>query len=80
MPACTIWVAEIKFTYIPKYTFPIDHKQTNYSSGPSNGVVQNKRVGGIFCLPFIGENASLCKNFKSYKVRKRMWAGFFFCE
>ena len=27
-----------------------------YSSGPNKGVVLNKRVGLIFCSPFIGEN------------------------
>ena len=46
-------------------------------SGPNNGVVLNKRVDWIFCSPFISENACLWKNFKSYEVKKRMWAGFF---
>ena len=48
-----------------------------YSSGPKHGVVLNELVGWIFCLPFIGENACLWKNFKSYWVKKRVWAGFF---
>ena len=66
MSACKKRVAEIKFTYIPKYAFPIDPKQTTYSSGPNNGVVLNKRVGGIFCSPLIGGNACWSEDFKSY--------------
>ena len=36
-----------------------------YSSGPNNGVVLNC-VGWIFSSPFIGENACLRENSKSY--------------
>ena len=37
-----------------------------YSNGPNNGVVLNKRVGWLFCSPFIGEHECLWENFKSY--------------
>ena len=40
----------------------------NYSCGPNNGVVLNKRVGlGFFAtFNFVGENASWWENFKPY--------------
>ena len=41
------------------------------SSGLNNDVVLNKRVGWIFSLPFIGENACLWKNFKSYYIGEK---------
>ena len=47
-------------------------------SGPNNGVVLNKHVGWIFSLPFIGENACLWKNFKSYQVKKKACGWEFF--
>ena len=34
-----------------------------YSKGPNNGVVLNKRVGWLFCLPFIGEHECLWEFF-----------------
>ena len=55
MSACKKRVAEIK--YIPKNAFPIDPKQTTYSSGPNNGVVLNKFEGGIFLLFFVKKEA-----------------------
>ena len=39
-----------------------------YSSGPNNG--------WVFFSTSIGGNACLWKNFKSYQVKKHMWAGF----
>ena len=41
--------------------------QHRYSSAPINSVVLNKREGGIFFSPYIGENnACFGENFKSY--------------
>ena len=45
-----------------------------YSTGPNNSGVLNKRVGGIFFSPFVGENACFWKNFKSCYVKKGMLA------
>jgi hypothetical protein len=46
-----------------------------YSSGLNNSVVLNKRVGWIFCSPFIDENACLWKNLKSDYVGEKTHVG-----
>ena len=40
-------------------------------------MVLNKRVGWIFCLPFIGENAYLWKNFKLIRWKNACRRDFF---
>ena len=48
------------------YKLCICEELNSYSSGPNNSVVLNKRVGLIFCSPFIGEKECFGGNFKSY--------------
>ena len=49
-----------------------------YSSGPENSVVLNKRVGGIFFSPFIGENACFLGNFQILSGKKKPgWRNYF---
>ena len=43
-----------------------------YSSGPNNSVVLDKRLGLVFCSPFIGENEYFRENFKSSEVKKHI--------
>jgi hypothetical protein len=65
----------LMISHVP-YPDPVNLQNftSKYSSCLNNSVVLNKRVGGIFFSPFVGENACFWKNFKSCYVKKGMLA------